>query len=75
MGPTGVLRAELVADWERPLLGVKRTWRGLVTLSANDPKRTFDGSLADHPPKGTSLGITCLRTSGPMEISPEKGRP
>jgi len=26
---------------QRPLLGVKRTWRGLVTLSANDPKRTF----------------------------------
>ena len=25
---------------QRPLLGVKRTWRGLVTMSANDPKRT-----------------------------------
>ena len=24
-----------------PLLGVKRTWRGLVGMSANDPKRTF----------------------------------
>jgi hypothetical protein len=26
---------------ECPLLGVKRTWRGLVSMSANDPKRTF----------------------------------
>ena len=25
----------------RPLLGVKRTWRGLVRTSANDPKRTL----------------------------------
>ena len=25
---------------QRPLLGVKRTWRGLVSMSANDPKRT-----------------------------------
>jgi CRP-like cAMP-binding protein len=24
----------------RPLLGVKRTWRGLVSMSAYDPKRT-----------------------------------
>ena len=24
-----------------PLLGVKRTWRGLVSMSANDPKRTL----------------------------------
>jgi len=24
-----------------PLLGVKRTWRGLVSMSAYDPKRTF----------------------------------
>jgi hypothetical protein len=23
-----------------PLLGVKRTWRGLVSMSANDPTRT-----------------------------------
>ena len=27
---------------QRPLLGVKRTWRGLVSMSANDPKRTLD---------------------------------
>jgi hypothetical protein len=26
---------------ERPLLGVKRSWRGLVSMSANDPKRTL----------------------------------
>jgi hypothetical protein len=26
----------------RPLLGVKRTWRGLVSMSAYDPKRTFN---------------------------------
>ena len=26
---------------QRPFLGVKRTWRGLVSMSANDPKRTF----------------------------------
>ena len=25
----------------RPLLVVKRTWRGLVSMSANDPKRTL----------------------------------
>jgi len=24
-------------------LGVKRTWRGLVSMSANDPKPTFSG--------------------------------
>ena len=23
-----------------PVIGVKRTWRGLVSMSANDPKRT-----------------------------------
>ena len=26
---------------ECPLLGVKRTWRGLISMSAYDPKRTF----------------------------------
>ena len=26
---------------QRPLLGVKRTWRGIVSMSANDPKRTL----------------------------------
>src|SRR6185312_16471078 len=30
---------------QRPLLGVKRTWRGLVSMSAYDPKRTFVTSL------------------------------
>ena len=29
---------------ECPLLGVKRTWRGLVGMSANDPKRTLLGT-------------------------------
>src|SRR5262249_11334937 len=29
-------------------LGVKRTWHGLVTMSANDPKRTYD-RLAPAP--------------------------
>jgi len=32
-----------------PLLGVKRTWRGLVTLSANDPKRTMAELTASTP--------------------------
>src|SRR4029453_17719426 len=31
---------------QRPLLGVKRTWRGPVSMSANDPKRTSSSSLA-----------------------------
>jgi hypothetical protein len=26
---------------ECPLSGVKRTWLGLVSMSANDPQRTF----------------------------------
>jgi hypothetical protein len=26
-----------------PLLGIKRTWRGLVSMSANDPKWTQSG--------------------------------
>jgi hypothetical protein len=26
---------------QRPLLGVKRTWGGLVSMSANDPKRSL----------------------------------
>jgi hypothetical protein len=32
------------ADLDAPptsVIGVKRTWRGLVSISANDPKRTF----------------------------------
>jgi hypothetical protein len=28
---------------QRPLLGIKWTWRGLVSMSANDPKRTQSG--------------------------------
>ena len=31
---------------QRLLLGVKRTWRGLVSMSANDPKRTFRKDVA-----------------------------
>src|SRR6516225_8409031 len=27
--------------WTCPLLGVKRTWRGLVSMSASDPLQTF----------------------------------
>ena len=37
--PPRLLPSPLAA--QRPLLGVKRTWRGLVSMSANDPKRTF----------------------------------
>jgi hypothetical protein len=33
--------ADLDVPSDVRLLGVKRTWRGLVTLSANDPKQTF----------------------------------
>jgi hypothetical protein len=32
--------ADLECAVQRPLLGVKRTWRGLVSMSAYDPKRT-----------------------------------
>ena len=35
-----------------PLLGVKRTWRGLVGMSANDPKQTLarlTGSIIADP--------------------------
>ena len=35
---------------QRPLLGVKRTWRGLVSMSANDPKRTIEA----YPPNTIS---------------------
>src|SRR5262245_13751789 len=35
-----------------PLLGVKRIWRELVSMSANDPKRTF-GRIGFNP-KATS---------------------
>ena len=38
----------LVCAAQRPLLGVKRTWRGLVRMSANDPKRTSSRS-AEQP--------------------------
>src|SRR5262249_10987873 len=31
----------------------------------------IDGSIADHPPKGTSLALICLSKSGPIEV---KGR-
>ena len=30
---------------DRPLLGEMRTWRGIVSMSANDPKRTFRAGL------------------------------
>ena len=33
--------ADLDAPPDVPLLGVKRTWRGLVSMSANDPTQTF----------------------------------
>ena len=32
---------------ECPLLGVKRTWSGLVSMSANDPKRTLVSGYSD----------------------------
>jgi hypothetical protein len=31
---------------QRPLLGIKPTWRGLVSMSANDPKRTIVAACA-----------------------------
>ena len=34
--------ADMPCADECPLLGAKRTWRELVRMSANDPKRTFD---------------------------------
>src|SRR5262245_6931290 len=47
-------------------------------MSANDPERTFqqiDGSIADHPPKGTSLAITCLSCRISKNILGAIGRP
>jgi hypothetical protein len=34
---------------QRPLLGVKRTCRGLVSMSANDPKRTTREARQSEP--------------------------
>ena len=34
---------------QRPLLGVKRTWRGRWTMSANDPKRTINELIPCRP--------------------------
>jgi hypothetical protein len=31
----------LITCRQRLLLGIKRTWRGLVSMSANDPKQTL----------------------------------
>jgi hypothetical protein len=42
--PTAKCRLGCAA--QRPLLGVKRTWRGLVSMSANDPKRTYYAGAA-----------------------------
>src|SRR5262245_38793652 len=48
----------------RPLLGVKRTWRGLVTVSANDQKRT--SRLSSRP--DLDQGSGCLANNlSPVE--------
>ena len=36
---------------QRPLLEVKRTWRGLVSMSANDPKRKYFALTAEAETK------------------------
>jgi hypothetical protein len=41
-----------------PLLGVKRTSRGLVAMSAFDPSATFDQELQDHRAKPDQHGLS-----------------
>jgi hypothetical protein len=42
--------ADLNVPPKRPLSAVKRTWRGLVGMSANDPKRTSVTPRTDLAP-------------------------
>src|SRR5262249_30118280 len=50
------------------LLGVKRTWRGLVSMSANDPKRTFVLHGGEHN-RGHWLGFAAA-SSTPDLVTP-----
>ena len=43
VGTIGLNATDLLSNVR--LLGVKRTWRALVTISANDPKRTSQQQL------------------------------
>jgi hypothetical protein len=36
--------------------GLKRTWRGLASMSANDPKRTFHAAGVCH---GAAASVQC----------------
>ena len=52
----------------RPLLGVKRTWRGLVSMSATDPKRT---NHSEHPNAEVNALRSLMRSgssSGPRPL-------
>jgi hypothetical protein len=40
------------------LMGVKRTWRWLVTMSANDPKRTFQTPTLRLQLESRDAGLT-----------------
>ena len=40
-----IAKCRLGCAAQLPFLGVKRTWRELVSMTANDPKRTCSGSL------------------------------
>src|SRR4026208_1273770 len=54
LGVGGAGGAKMLIWMGRPtsVIGVERTWCGLVTLSANDPKRTFstDGRVNRRSP-------------------------
>jgi len=43
-----IAKADLGCAAQRPLLGVDRTLRGLVSMSANDPKRTLKDKLSSR---------------------------
>ena len=59
---------------QRPLLGVKRTWRGLVSMSATDPKRTLRRALHGVPNPRRHLGWLSPRVV-PKEFQSASGKP
>ena len=64
---------------QRPLSGVKRTWRELVSMSANDPKQTQAGGPFRSPASFASqllpgLGLDRLVNLGLDRIEIEAGR-
>src|SRR5262249_16299926 len=62
------------APHECPLLGVKQTWRGVVSMSANDPKRTFVGNC-DQRDRANRAQATCpLSSARPLTSAQNQTR-